>query len=93
MQRISEAAGEEDEESILEQLLSHEPTPVMAAQVSEECRRLLAKLGNEELKQVALLRMEGYTLEEVAARLGCVARTVKRKQGLIRSIWEKELES
>jgi hypothetical protein len=27
----------------------------------------------------------------VAARLGCVARSVKRKLHLIRSIWEKEL--
>ena len=40
---------------------------------------------------MALLRMEGYTVDEIAARLGCVARTVKRKLQLIRSIWEKEL--
>ena len=40
---------------------------------------------------MALLRMEGYTVDEIAARLGCVARTVKRKLQLIRDIWKEEL--
>jgi RNA polymerase sigma factor (sigma-70 family) len=82
---------EPDEESVLGQVLSREPTPEFAAQMSEECERLLRGLGDEELKSVALLRMEGYSVEEIAARLGCVARTVKRKLQLIRDIWEKEL--
>jgi DNA-directed RNA polymerase specialized sigma24 family protein len=82
---------EPDEESVLGQVLSREPTPEFAAQMSEECERLLRGLGDEELKSVALLRMEGYSVEEVAARLGCVARTVKRKLQLIRDIWEQEL--
>ena len=80
-----------DEESVLGQVLSREPTPEFAAQMSEECERLLRGLGDAELRSVALWRMEGYTVEEIAARLGCVARSVKRKLRLIRSIWEKEL--
>jgi RNA polymerase sigma factor (sigma-70 family) len=80
-----------DEESVLEQVLSREPTPEFAAQISEQCERLLRGLGEEDLESVALLRMEGYTVNEIAARLGCVARTVKRKLQLIRSIWKKEL--
>jgi DNA-directed RNA polymerase specialized sigma24 family protein len=63
----------------------------MVVQTSEECGRLLAKLGNEELRQVALLRMQDYTVEEIGSRLGCVARSVKRKLRLIRSIRQKEL--
>jgi len=59
--------------------------------MTEECERLLRGLGDGELKSVALLRMEGYSVEETAARLGCVARSVKRKLQLIRGIWEKEL--
>jgi hypothetical protein len=31
----------------------------VAAQVSEACARLLGRLGDDELRQVALLRMEG----------------------------------
>jgi DNA-directed RNA polymerase specialized sigma24 family protein len=80
-----------DEESVLGQVLSRDPTPEFAAQMTEECERLLRGLGDDELKSVALLRMEGYTVEEIAVRQGCVARTVKRKLQLIRSIWEKEL--
>jgi DNA-directed RNA polymerase specialized sigma24 family protein len=79
------------EESVLGQVLSREPTPEFAAQMREECERLLRGLGDEELKSVALMRMEGYSVEEIAVRLGCVARSVKRKLQLIRSIWEKEL--
>ena len=34
--------------------------------------------------------MEGYPVEEVATRLGCAPRSVKRKLRLIRDIWKKE---
>src|SRR5262249_26477315 len=68
-----------DEESVLGQVLSREPMPEFAAQMSEECERLLRGLGDGELRSVALLRMENYSVEEIAGRLGCVARTVKRK--------------
>jgi RNA polymerase sigma factor (sigma-70 family) len=71
-------------------LISREPSPEFAAEVAEDCRRLLARLGDQELEKVALLRMEGYTVEEVAERLGCAPRSVKRKLALIRTIWEKE---
>jgi RNA polymerase sigma factor (sigma-70 family) len=76
----------------LERLLSREPTPELAAQLAERYRRLLEGLGDRDLESVAVWRMEGYTVEEIAARLGCVARTVKRKLGLIRGIWEGEVE-
>jgi DNA-directed RNA polymerase specialized sigma24 family protein len=79
-----------DAESVLEEVLSHEPSPEFAAEVAEECQRLLRRLGDKELEAVALLRMEGYPVEEVAGRLGCAPRSVKRKLALIRTIWEKE---
>jgi DNA-directed RNA polymerase specialized sigma24 family protein len=79
-----------DEKSVLEQLLSGEPTPDFAAQMSEERERALLRLGDAKLRTVALMRLEGYSVEEIAARLGCVGRTVKRKLQLIRDIWEKE---
>jgi DNA-directed RNA polymerase specialized sigma24 family protein len=88
---VSDTPNDPNEDSVLGQVLGREPTPEFAAQMSEECERLLSGLGDAELKSVALLRMEGYTVEEIAARLGCVARSVKRKLQLIRGIWEKEL--
>ena len=80
-----------DAESVLEEVLSREPSPEFAAEVAEECQRLLRRLGDKELEAAALLRMEGYTVEEVAGQLGCAPRSVKRKLALIRTIWEKEM--
>jgi DNA-directed RNA polymerase specialized sigma24 family protein len=74
----------------LEGLVSREPTPAFAAQVAEECRRLLDRLGDEGLRAIALLKMEGYTDEEVADRLVCVPRTVRRRLQVIRSLWQQE---
>ena len=71
----------------LEQVVGREPTPTFAAQVVDECRRLLESLGDEGLRTVALLRMEGYSNDEIAERLGCGLRSVERKLARIRKRW------
>ena len=78
-----------DDAPILETILSREPTPDLAAQVAEECQRLLHQLDDKELEQVAIWRMEGFTVEEIAAKLACAPRSAKRKLQLIRNIWVK----
>ncbi len=75
----------------LDLLLSREPSPAFAAEVADECRRLLHSLGDPELEAVALWKMEGYTVDEIAQKLECVPRSVKRKLRLIRGRWEKEI--
>src|SRR5581483_9174627 len=60
-----------------------EPTPEFAAMAADECCRLLGLLRDQSLRQVALLRMEGYTHQELADRLGCSLRSVARKLELI----------
>ena len=80
---LDEAAGPD-----LEQVIGREPTPEFAAQVAEACQRLLDRLDDAELRSVALAKMEGYSNDETAVKLGCVTRTVERKLRLIRSIWE-----
>jgi DNA-directed RNA polymerase specialized sigma24 family protein len=75
----------------LDQIIGREPTPEFALQVAEECRRLLDRLGDDGLSSVALWKMEGYTVDEIAARLGCVPRTVERKLRAIRELWEEEM--
>jgi RNA polymerase sigma factor (sigma-70 family) len=76
----------------LEQLLSREPTPEEVAATADECRHLLDMLDEPELRQIALLKVEGYTAEEIAARLDCVPRTVERKLRRIRLLWKHELK-
>lgn len=69
-------------------ILDHGPTPEFAAQVAEEFRRLLDRLGDATLRDVALWKMEGNTNREIAAKLGCIEQTVERKVRSIRQIWE-----
>ncbi len=76
----------------LQQAIGNEPTPEFAAQVAEESQRLLDKLDDDTLRQIALWKMEGYTHEEIATRLGCTSRTIKRKLQLIRLNWAGEKE-
>jgi RNA polymerase sigma factor (sigma-70 family) len=88
---VGEAQAEPGEEPPLEQVLSRNPTPEMAAQMAEECQRLLRCLGDKELETVALARMEGYSEDEIAERLGYAPRSIRRKVRMIREIWEREL--
>jgi DNA-directed RNA polymerase specialized sigma24 family protein len=83
--------ADQDDLACLERVLSREPDPEFAAQVAEESRRLLGLLGDPQLESVALWRMEGYTVEEIAVKLRCAPRSVKRKLSLIRSLWEREV--
>jgi DNA-directed RNA polymerase specialized sigma24 family protein len=68
------------------------PTPGEIAELTENCRRLLALLGDEPLRAVAVAKMEGYTNKEIAQRLHVSEPTIERKLGRIRRIWEKETE-
>jgi DNA-directed RNA polymerase specialized sigma24 family protein len=44
------------------------------------------------LRSVATYKLEGYTNDEIAARLGCVTSTVERKLARIRGQWAGELD-
>ncbi len=78
-----------DEEAGLERIIGREPTPEFAAQMAEECQQLLGRLGDGDLPRVAVWKMEGYSNEEIAAKLGCVPRTVERKVALVRALWSQ----
>jgi DNA-directed RNA polymerase specialized sigma24 family protein len=75
----------------LEAISGDGPTPELAAQVAEEYRRLLEQLGDPTLQSVATCKLEGYTNDEIAARLGCATSTVERKLARIRSLWANEM--
>jgi DNA-directed RNA polymerase specialized sigma24 family protein len=72
----------------VEQLAGREPSPAAAAEMAEEFDRLLARLQKPDLQAVALWKLEGYTNDEIAHRLGRKTRTVERKLEEIRRIWE-----
>jgi DNA-directed RNA polymerase specialized sigma24 family protein len=53
--------------------------------------RLLGRPGDRGQAAVAVWKMEAYTVDEIAGRLGCAPRSVKWKFQLIRSLWRKEV--
>jgi DNA-directed RNA polymerase specialized sigma24 family protein len=58
--------------------------------VAEECSRLLDRLGDGSLRQVAIWKMEGFTNAEIAAKLGRSEQTVERRLARIRELWEDD---
>lgn len=74
----------------LDRVASPEPTPAFAAEMVEECQRLLGLLVDHELRALAIAKLEGYTNAEIALQLGYAEVTVERRLRLIRKRWEKE---
>jgi DNA-directed RNA polymerase specialized sigma24 family protein len=76
----------------LAQIIGDVPTPEFAAMVAEQCARLLQQL-DDDLRPVALAKMEDCTNEEIAKHFRCSLSTVERSLRLIRKIWQQEMES
>ncbi len=75
----------------LQRVIGREPSPELAAEFADSCQHLLAQLP-DDLRQIAVWRMEGYSVEEIAGRIGRCDRTVKRYLDLIRTQWDGEDE-
>jgi RNA polymerase sigma factor (sigma-70 family) len=72
---------------------SAEPGPELAAQAAEELGRLLALLPDEQMRAIALRKLEGHTNAEIAGLLGCSLATVERRLALIRRFWDREAKA
>lgn len=84
------AAGEPVD---LQNLISDEPSPDFLVQLDDEFRRLMGLLRNDVLRRVAVWRMEGFEVAEIASHLGISVRAVERKLQLIRQKWGRELRA
>ncbi len=74
-----------------DRIAGNAPDPGFEAAVAESCRRLLDLLPDEQLRRIAVWKMEGHTNREIADQLGCVVETVERRLRLIRSLWQREM--
>ena len=87
---VDEAALGEDGDARgpgLDGIAGGEPAPDLALMLAEGLRDRLDRLDDDGLRRIALWRMEGYTNEEIARKLGCVTRSVERKLNVIRRAW------
>jgi hypothetical protein len=58
--------------------------------VAGTCEWLLGLLGRQDLRDVAVWKMEGFTNDEIALKIDKSVATVERKLAAIRAIWERE---
>lgn len=84
--------GDETLAGGFDQFLAADPTPEFLTMLAEEHERLLAKLRNDTLRQVALGRMAGESNDEIAGELNISTRAVERKFQLIRKKWSADLK-
>lgn len=67
------------------------PTPAEIVEFAEEIQRMFDALGDEE-RQFVQLRIEGLSQAEIAERLGCSERTVRRLLHRVKDCWEALLD-
>ncbi len=82
----SERETQDDE---IHAFISREPNPEVAAECAEQIGHLLESLEHADLKNVALMKMEGYTNIEIANEVKCSITSIERKLRTIRSIWSQ----
>jgi len=81
--------NESGEVAGLNQVVGTEPSPEFAAVMTEALDQLLKALDSE-LRTIALLKLEGYTNDEIAIQIERSVPTVERRLRLIRQTWQEE---
>mgnify|MGYP001814002388 FL=1 len=83
--------GGRDDEQMLIQVIGDEPTPEMVLTMTESFEQLLSHLGDGQLQEIAVGKMEGFSNAELAERFDCSERTIERRLHLIRETCRQEL--
>jgi RNA polymerase sigma factor (sigma-70 family) len=89
---LAAACGDERSTAGFDQFRGEAATPEVLAIAAEEFQRLMSLLDDDRLRQIAECKLEGYTNEEIANRLGLACRSIERKLQRIRQLWAGELE-
>jgi RNA polymerase sigma factor (sigma-70 family) len=69
--------------------LGNEPSPYEEAAAAEATELIASRLGDERQKQILSMRLGGYQVEEISAKVGLSQRTVKRVLAKIRELYEE----
>jgi RNA polymerase sigma factor (sigma-70 family) len=57
--------------------LAHEPTPLEAAELADTLEHLMSRLSPRE-REIATLRLQGHSVQEISVKVGRTERTVER---------------
>lgn len=72
-------------------LVADDPTPDFLVALQEQADRILGLLRDDRLREIAIGRIEGLTVDEIAEQMGISTRSVERKLQLIRKVWAADL--
>ena len=65
----------------------------LSVELEEACNTLLDQLPDAQLRQIAVMRMDGFLVDEIADRLGLSKRATERRLQLIRRTWSEAAHS
>lgn len=89
---VGQLPNEDEPAAGFENIIGREPTPEFALCLSDETEHLLNLLRDDEIKKLAILKLEGASNQDAAANLRCGLRTVERRIALIRRIWSDHMD-
>lgn len=81
--------SEGDEPLGIEQVLDHRTWPESSEALAAVCSELFELLGDDLLRQTALCKLEGYSLKQIAERMGSSLAITKQRIQRIRRIWSR----
>ncbi len=87
--RRSAPLSEKASNWLLEELRDCNPTPEISVMAEEEVRKMLDALDKDSHRQVAEMKLLGFTNREISEKLGVIERTVERRLALIRNCWSE----
>ena len=71
----------------IEQFAEESVPPDFATLLEDQLAQLMQVTGDDALRTIAMLKMEGYSNKEIAEQTGRALRSIERKLKLIRDIW------
>lgn len=84
--RQGEAGKSQHDAVPVEELIGTEPSPEFVLAITDEYRQLNERLLDDEMRLIALRKMEGYSNAEIAQELNTNLRTVQRRLAVIRAL-------
>lgn len=89
-QSILLASDESNDRNPMANIPDLMPTPHMVIEFAELFRERLSALNDAEYSEIALLKMQGYTNQQIAEKFQLSLRTIERRLEDIRLIWTAE---
>jgi DNA-directed RNA polymerase specialized sigma24 family protein len=92
---VKRGGGKIRSQSLLENIVSAEPSPDFVAEFLEDVDRLLNLLHREDatLCLIAKRKLEGFSNAEIAAELSLTPRSIQRKVERVRILWSADADN